>query len=94
MKRTVTILLACVLLLVVMAWVTRIDPVRDRAVGLCQPCDVSAAEVDQWIDDCRHSVLDREGLHDLWLATFSDRDRVLAEPCEPCVKAVLDAAGR
>ena len=62
----------------------------ERAYRECQLCGIGAAEVDQWIDDCRHSTLDRDGLLALFEATGGERDR---EACRPCVQAVIEAGG-
>jgi len=62
----------------------------ERAYRECHSCGIGAAEVDVWVDDCRHSVLDREGLLAMFEVTGGQRDR---EACLPCVEAVVEAAG-
>lgn len=53
-------------------------------------CALCGIDVGQWIDDNAHSTLSRSESVELYLATLEDRSE--AEPCRPCVDAVLDAA--
>ena len=63
------------------------------AVFLATMClNLEASEFDGMIDDAVHSTVDRDGLLELWEATFTEAD-THKELCRPCTLAVLDAAG-
>ena len=64
----------------------------DLAYRICDACGLDVAEIDQLIDDIRHSALTREENLDLFRDTFERRED--AELCIDCAEAVLDAAGR
>lgn len=94
-RRIVSLIGVAVALAGVAAWVVQARPwesMTDRAYRECAACGIDAPAVNKWIDDFAHSTLSREESVELYLATFEDRDD--AEPCRPCVDAVLDAAGR
>lgn len=61
----------------------------DVAYRICGACGLDIAEVDQLIDDMRHSTLSREQNLDLFRDTFEQRED--AEFCIDCAQAVLDA---
>ncbi len=64
-----------------------------RAYAECLPCGLSGAEIDELIDDCRHSTLNSEDLNKLFDTTFTNgEDRCMA--WLPCVEALLGAAAR
>ena len=60
--------------------------------GLCGECGLSREETEELISTVRATDGSREKLLESFYATF--KQRVDAEPCEPCAQAVLDAAGR
>ena len=62
----------------------------ERAHRLCGACGLPTNEINQLIDDVRHSTLAREENLELFYATF--KDRADAKLCEPCAEAALDAA--
>ena len=64
----------------------------DLAYRVCSACGLDSSEIDQLIDDMRHSTLTREENLDLFHDTFERRED--AELCIDCAEAVLDAAGR
>ena len=57
----------------------------------CEDCGLGADEIDQLIDDWRHTTLTRDEALALFRATFERPED--AELCEDCAEAVLDAAG-
>ena len=67
----------------------RMSPL-EFAYATCLPCELTHAEVDDLIDDARHSTLTRAKNRDLFIATFVDRAD--AEECLPCVDAILDVS--
>ena len=62
----------------------------DVAYAGCEPCDMTHAEVDQLIDDVRHSTLTREQNRELFIATYANR--MDAEECLPCIDTMIGAA--
>ncbi len=70
----------------------RSETPTDVAYRICEDCGLARSEVDQLIDDARHSTLTRDGLLRLFRDTFERRED--AEVCIGCAEAVLDAAGR
>ncbi len=63
-----------------------------RAVRVCRQCGLADAKIECLIDTMRDSPASREKKLEAFYATFPKRAH--AEPCLPCVEAVLDAAGR
>lgn len=90
-RSTKTIGVLLPIMAAIVGWwvVIRPSPV-DRAHELCAECGLSDAEVDQLIDDAKHSMLSREENMRLFLDTFADPAE--AELCRTCAEAVLDAA--
>ncbi len=84
----------CVVLLAVsgkLVFDRKTETPTQRAYRECRPCGLSESEIDQRINDYRHSTLTREELIKLFEATFAD-DEDGHFGCMPCVEAVLDAA--
>ena len=85
-----------VLLAIVAALVILVMPDGKKAVAItvCGECGLSAAQVQQFIDDCANSVLDRAGLFKLWEDTYEEKAELdlAREDCGACVRAILDAA--
>ena len=68
--------------------VSSVDPVH----RICGACGLDVAEIDQLIDDAKHSTLTQEASLELYRDTFEQRED--SEWCIECAEAVLDAAER
>ncbi|UCE61592.1 MAG: hypothetical protein JSU63_07545 [Phycisphaerales bacterium] len=64
----------------------------EKAYRLCQDCDLPKAEVDQLIDDHRHTTLSREQSLSFFDATFKP-GVTKGEEYTRCVEAIVHAAG-
>ena len=91
-------LIAAVVLVVIAIpggrWVRHTRPWEsptERAHRLCRECGLDDDEIDRLIAEKRIAGQTREQELDLFYATFESG--AIAELCEPCVEAVLDAAG-
>ena len=72
------------------------ETAAERAHRICTDCGLSESEIDEMIRNKRESSLTREQEIRAFLATYSDPAELTRERelCQPCVIAVLDAAGK
>ncbi len=63
-----------------------------RAHRLCSECGLDADEIDRFIDELGDPALGRFEALAVLFASFENP--AAAEPCMPCVEAVLDATGQ
>ncbi len=64
----------------------------ERAHRLCDTCGLDDDQIDQLMDEFGDPTLSREQALALFLDSFENP--AAAEPCMPCVEAVMDATGQ
>ncbi len=71
-----------------------IDDTNNEAYLECMLCYIGVTEVDWMIEKSEQAMLTRDELVALYHDAFDNGEVIAAEPCTPCVEAILDVAGK